>query len=109
MTPTAPDRSPDHHPTDETIPRPADDAPVPAPVPPKPIVEKSRWPYPLIWLVPILAAIAAGSYYYFDHKDRTARWRIKPQCRCMRGAARKNFCGSRVTTLDQALTKCQMI
>lgn len=29
---------------------------------PKPHIKKMRWPYPLIWLIPALAAVAAGFY-----------------------------------------------
>ena len=36
---------------------------------PKPLVETMRWPFPLIWLVPIAAAIVAGYYLYQAHKD----------------------------------------
>jgi paraquat-inducible protein B len=30
---------------------------------PRPHMKKMRWPFPLIWIVPLLAAIAAGFYY----------------------------------------------
>lgn len=36
----------------------------------KPVLKKMRWPFPLVWLVPILAAIAAGIYIYIHLKDR---------------------------------------
>ena len=31
---------------------------------PMAIVKKMRWPYPLIWIVPLLAAVGAGFYLY---------------------------------------------
>lgn len=34
--------------------------------PPKPIVKKMRWPFPLIWLVPVFALALVG-YYIYDH------------------------------------------
>jgi paraquat-inducible protein B len=34
---------------------------------PRPVVKKSRWPFPLVWVVPVLAAVLAG-YYYLDHR-----------------------------------------
>jgi paraquat-inducible protein B len=30
---------------------------------PKPHIKKMRWPYPLIWLIPLAAAVAAGFYF----------------------------------------------
>ncbi len=36
----------------------------------KPVLKKMRWPFPLVWLVPILAAIAAGFYLYIHLRDR---------------------------------------
>jgi paraquat-inducible protein B len=36
----------------------------------KPVLKKMRWPFPLVWLVPIAAAIAAGIYLYLREKDR---------------------------------------
>jgi paraquat-inducible protein B len=33
---------------------------------PRPIIKKMRWPFPLVWLVPVLAAILAG-FYYREH------------------------------------------
>ena len=37
---------------------------------PKPLVKKSRWPYPLIWIVPVLAAVGAGFYFRDRLHDR---------------------------------------
>jgi paraquat-inducible protein B len=48
---------------------PASPASAPALPPPRPKVEKMHWPYPLIWLVPVLAAIAAGVYFYQQKQD----------------------------------------
>jgi paraquat-inducible protein B len=42
----------------------AADVPAPTEELPEPIIKRSRWPYPLIWLVPLLAAVFAGYYYY---------------------------------------------
>ena len=36
---------------------------------PKAIIKKMRWPAPLIWLIPVLAAIAAGIYFYQESKN----------------------------------------
>jgi paraquat-inducible protein B len=33
---------------------------------PRPVVKKMRWPFPLVWLVPVLALVVAG-YYYREH------------------------------------------
>lgn len=41
-------------------------APAPAELP-EPRVKKMRWPFPLIWLVPVLAAVGSG-YYLYMHK-----------------------------------------
>jgi paraquat-inducible protein B len=37
---------------------------------PEPIIRKMRWPFPLIWLVPVLAAGLAGYYFYHSYQDR---------------------------------------
>jgi paraquat-inducible protein B len=31
---------------------------------PKPRVKKTRWPFPILWIIPILAAVGAGFYYW---------------------------------------------
>src|SRR4051794_1351664 len=36
----------------------------------KPVIRKMRWPFPVVWLVPLAAAIAAGFYLYERHRDR---------------------------------------
>jgi paraquat-inducible protein B len=38
--------------------------------PAKPIVKRSRWPYVVIWSIPILAALAFGYFAYEWHQDR---------------------------------------
>src|ERR1700722_8217821 len=38
--------------------------------PPKPIVKKMRWPFPFIWLIPVLAAAIAGYLFYDRLADR---------------------------------------
>jgi paraquat-inducible protein B len=38
--------------------------------PARPVVKKMRWPYALIWLVPVLAAGLAGYYWYAHEKER---------------------------------------
>src|SRR3954471_22951015 len=43
---------------------PAPQTEAPLKPPPKPIVKKMRWPFPIIWIVPIAAAIATGLYMY---------------------------------------------
>jgi paraquat-inducible protein B len=44
---------------------------------PKPMVKAMRWPFPVIWLVPVLAAIIAA-YYVYDHRqDRGPRITIR--------------------------------
>jgi len=37
--------------------------------PPKPVITKMRWPFPLIWLVPVAAACLAGYYTYQHHQE----------------------------------------
>lgn len=37
---------------------------------PRPIVKKTRWPFPIIWLVPIAAFVLAGYYAYVHHKQQ---------------------------------------
>jgi paraquat-inducible protein B len=37
---------------------------------PKPILKKIHWPYPLIWLIPIAAAVVAILYYVEEAKTR---------------------------------------
>lgn len=37
---------------------------------PKPIVTKSHWPFPWIWLVPLCALGAAGYYLYQHHQEQ---------------------------------------
>src|ERR1700683_780209 len=29
----------------------------------KPIIKRMHWPYPIVWIVPLLAAVAAGFYF----------------------------------------------
>jgi len=38
--------------------------------PPPPVLEKMRWPVPTIWLIPVIALIAAGYYAYDYFQDR---------------------------------------
>jgi paraquat-inducible protein B len=61
MTPPPPDKSSDssHH------------------AAPKPIIKPMRWPFPLIWVVPLLALVAAGFYLRDDLVDRGAVITIK--------------------------------
>src|SRR4051812_39816693 len=47
----------------------SDDQPSPALIP-KPIVRKMRWPFPIVWLVPIAALIVTAIYLYQHMKDR---------------------------------------
>ncbi len=58
-----------NRPTDTTSSREPDDSKKIEELP-EPIVERSRWPFPLIWLVPLAAVIASGFYLYVRHKDR---------------------------------------
>jgi paraquat-inducible protein B len=44
---------------------------------PRPIIRKMRWPYPLIWIVPIVAAIVAGFYYLDALKNHGPEITIK--------------------------------
>lgn len=37
---------------------------------PRPIVKKMRWPFPIIWIVPIAAAALAGYYFYGRAQER---------------------------------------
>ena len=36
---------------------------------PRPIIKKMRWPFPTIWLVPLVAACLAGYYIYEHHQE----------------------------------------
>ncbi|HZK80495.1 MAG TPA: MlaD family protein, partial [Humisphaera sp.] len=36
---------------------------------PRPIVKKMRWPFPIIWIVPVAAAALAGYYLLQHHKE----------------------------------------
>ena len=40
---------------------------------PSPIIKRMRWPFPLIWIVPVVAAIAAGFYFreFFQARAET--------------------------------------
>ena len=38
--------------------------------PPKPIIKKMRWPFPFIWIVPIVAACAAGYFLYQNNQEK---------------------------------------
>jgi len=46
-------------------PRPSEDEQLPSPE-----VKSLKWPFPAIWLVPLLAAVATGYYFYDDHRNR---------------------------------------
>jgi paraquat-inducible protein B len=37
---------------------------------PQPIVKKMRWPFPIIWIVPITAAALAGYFLYERHQEQ---------------------------------------
>jgi paraquat-inducible protein B len=37
---------------------------------PRPVVKKMRWPFPWIWIVPVLAAALAGYYLYGHSEER---------------------------------------
>src|SRR5580658_7422685 len=50
--------------------KPAEEKPVEVRALPKPIMRKMRWPYLLVWIVPLLAAIAAGFYMYEYFQQR---------------------------------------
>ncbi|HWE02497.1 MAG TPA: MlaD family protein [Tepidisphaeraceae bacterium] len=39
---------------------------------PRPIVKKMRWPFPIIWIVPVAAAVLAGYYLYQHHREHGA-------------------------------------
>jgi paraquat-inducible protein B len=41
-----------------------------SPKPPKPKIRKTRWPYPLIWFVPVLVLVAAAYFFQDSLKDR---------------------------------------
>jgi paraquat-inducible protein B len=43
---------------------------LPRPILPRPIIRKMRWPFPLIWLVPIAAAGLAGYYAWEHHREQ---------------------------------------
>jgi paraquat-inducible protein B len=36
---------------------------------PQPRIEKMFWPFPIIWIVPLLAAVLAGYYVYLHHQE----------------------------------------
>ena len=36
---------------------------------PRPIIKKMRWPFPIIWIVPVVAACLAGYYLYQHHQE----------------------------------------
>ena len=38
--------------------------------PPMPVIKKMRWPFPVIWIIPIIAACSAG-YYLRQHHQET--------------------------------------
>ncbi len=38
--------------------------------PPRAIVRKMRWPFPIIWIVPVVAAALAGYFLYQRHQER---------------------------------------
>ena len=40
---------------------------------PKPVVKKMRWPFPAVWIIPVLALIAAGYYFYDRHRERAVQ------------------------------------
>jgi paraquat-inducible protein B len=44
---------------------------------PRPVVKKMRWPFPLVWLVPVLALVLAGFYYGDYLKDQGPEITIK--------------------------------
>jgi paraquat-inducible protein B len=52
-------------------------SPPPSDNAPKPIIKPMRWPFPLIWVVPICALIAAGFYLRDDLMDRGPLLTIK--------------------------------
>lgn len=37
---------------------------------PKPVIKKMRWPFPIVWIVPIAAAALAGYYFYGRAQER---------------------------------------
>ncbi len=37
---------------------------------PRPIIRKMRWPFPLIWVVPVVAAALTGYFLYERHRER---------------------------------------
>ena len=37
---------------------------------PEPTISRMRWPFPLIWIIPIAAIAVAGYYFYDQHKQR---------------------------------------
>jgi paraquat-inducible protein B len=41
----------------------------PGPAAPQPRIKKMFWPFPLVWLVPLLAAVLAGYYIYQHHQE----------------------------------------
>ena len=36
---------------------------------PKPVIKKMRWPFPIIWIVPVAAACLAGYFLYQHHQE----------------------------------------
>jgi paraquat-inducible protein B len=52
-------------------------SPPPADNAPKPVIKPMRWPFPIIWLVPICALVAAGFYLRDDLTDRGPLLTIK--------------------------------
>ncbi len=56
------------------------DAPEDKPQPPelpRPKIRKMRWPFPLIWLVPLCAAAGAGYYYHLYHQENATEITVK--------------------------------
>jgi paraquat-inducible protein B len=37
--------------------------------PPMPVIKKMHWPFPIVWIVPILAAALAGYFLYQHHQE----------------------------------------
>lgn len=37
---------------------------------PRPIIRKMRWPFPIIWIVPLVAAALTGYFLYERHRER---------------------------------------
>jgi paraquat-inducible protein B len=56
------------------------DAPQDKPRPkelPRPRIRKMRWPFPLIWLVPLCAAAGAGYYHHLYHEENATEITVK--------------------------------